>query len=305
MKADAVFEGGGVKGIAFVGAVCCLEEKGYEWERLAGTSAGSIVAALLAAGYTGKEMKEIISNLDYKKFMDHNKVQAVPAIGEPLSLLTSKGLHMGKFIEQWIGELLQKKGKTKFKDISVNGVSKLKIIASDITKKDIMILPDDLRKYDIDPMNFEIAKAVRMSTSIPFYFKPIKLRYKNGESLIVDGGLLSNFPIWIFDVKGRPRWPTLGFKLMDNVKSNSSSGKTDVVSYLLDIINTVVNRNEEIYLSDKNAVRTMSIPTLGVGTTEFDLTKEKSEGLYNEGYRSAQKFIESWDFSNYVRQYRA
>ncbi len=52
MKIDGVFEGGGVRGIAHVGAICALAEKGYEWERVAGTSAGSIIAALLAAGYS-------------------------------------------------------------------------------------------------------------------------------------------------------------------------------------------------------------------------------------------------------------
>ena len=55
--ADAVFEGGGVKGIALVGAVAVAEEKGYRWANLAGTSAGAIVASLLAAGYTGAEFR--------------------------------------------------------------------------------------------------------------------------------------------------------------------------------------------------------------------------------------------------------
>ncbi|PJI08961.1 MULTISPECIES: patatin-like phospholipase family protein [Clostridium] len=63
-----------------------------------------------------------------------------------------------------------------------------------------MILPDDLRKYNIDPMEFSIAKAVRMSCSIPLYFTPYILKNTSPYSFIVDGGLLSNFPIWIFDV---------------------------------------------------------------------------------------------------------
>ena len=70
MKTDAVFEGGGVRAIAFAGAVCCFEDHGYKWQRIAGTSAGSIVAALLAVGYTGRELKEIIEDVDYRKFMD-------------------------------------------------------------------------------------------------------------------------------------------------------------------------------------------------------------------------------------------
>ena len=83
----------------------------------------------------------------------------------------------------------------------------------------MLILPDDISRYGIDPMEFEIAKAVRMSISIPLYFKPIKFSYENGCSFIVDGGILSNFPIWIFDVEGIPRWPTFGLKLVGNSSS--------------------------------------------------------------------------------------
>ena len=65
MKADAVFEGGGVRGIAFIGAIQVMEASGYEWESLAGTSAGAVVAALLACGYSGEELMGIMSTLDY------------------------------------------------------------------------------------------------------------------------------------------------------------------------------------------------------------------------------------------------
>ncbi len=137
--------------------------------------------------------------------------------------------------------MLAAKGKTKFRDVMFEGRRRLKIIASDITRKRIMILPDDLPQYGIDPMEFEIAEAVRMSTAIPLFYEPVilkynrpmgtssaslkrahkrkfsaaenirRMRYNNCESYIVDGGVMSNFPVWIFDVEGTPRWPTFGF----------------------------------------------------------------------------------------------
>ena len=70
LMADAVFEGGGVKGIGLVGAVAVAEERGYQWVNIAGTSAGAIVAALLAAGYSAAEMKQIMEELDYNSFKD-------------------------------------------------------------------------------------------------------------------------------------------------------------------------------------------------------------------------------------------
>lgn len=68
LRADAVFEGGGVKGIGLVGALAVAEERGYRWVNVAGTSAGAIVASLVAAGYGAGEMKEILQELDYRRF---------------------------------------------------------------------------------------------------------------------------------------------------------------------------------------------------------------------------------------------
>lgn len=304
MKVDAVFEGGGVKGIALIGAVCCLESRGIEWQRFAGTSAGSIIASLLAAGYTGKELKDIMLEYDYRKYLDKYKTDALSIFTKSISLFKDKGIYSGDPIESFVRDLLVKKGKTRFKDISVNGKSKLKIIASDVTRKNMLILPDDISKYGIDPMEFEIAKAVRMSISIPLYFKPVKLSYNKRCSLMVDGGILSNFPLWIFDVEGIPKWPTFGLKLSGKSSKNTIINKMDFISFLLDIMNTMIDKNEEIYIRDKDAVRTIFIPTLGVSTTEFDITKEMKIKLFKSGYSSAEKFLDSWDFKQYIAKYR-
>lgn len=305
MKIDGVFEGGGVKGIGFVGAICKLEELGYEWERVAGTSAGSIIAALLAAGYSGEELKEIMLECNYRNFLDKTKLQSVALLGKGLGLLLEKGLYSGDNIEKWIANLLDVKGITKFKDVFINGKSKLKIIAADVTRKNILIFPDDLLKYDIDPMEFEIAKAVRMSVGIPFYFKPYELSCKSGTSLVVDGGVLSNFPIWIFDVEGVPKWPTFGFKLGNTkISKTRDADKTNIFSYAFDIIDTIMDKNEEIYLRDKDSVRTITISTMGVGTTEFNIDKDKSLKLYKSGYDSACSFINNWNFKEYINNYR-
>ena len=302
MKVDAIFEGGGVRGIGFVGAINCLEENGYEFQRLAGTSAGAIMAALLAVGYTGKELS-VIMDTDFGKFLDRDLLQAIPLIGIPLGLLFEKGMYQGDYIEEWIQGLLKARGKTKFSDVMLEGKSRLKIIASDITNKEIMILPDDLPKYGIDPMDFEIAKAVRMSAGIPLFFNPVIIKDKNCEICIVDGGVLSNFPVWIFDVDGTPEWPTFGFKLVDSSTRNCSAGKTDLLSYVMDILEAMLGVDQSIYLRDKDSVRTISIPTLGIQSTNFNLSQEDSFQLYLSGYESCKKFLKQWNFRNYVKKY--
>lgn len=305
LRADAVFEGGGVKGVGLVGALCSLEKKGYVWQRIAGTSAGSIVATLLAVGYSGEEIQKIMFDTDFKDFINEGGLQSVPFVGKTLSLMFYKGLYSGDKIEKWITKYLEKKGKLKFKDVSKNGKSRLKIIAADITKKDIIIIPDDLAKYGIDPMEFEIAKAVRMSISIPFYFKPVKFKYKEKMSYVVDGGVLSNFPIWIFDVTGRPRWPTFGFKFMEPKITSKGSGKRDIVSFAFDIINTMLDKNEEIYIKNKNFVRTISIPSSVTKATQFDISDNKRLELFNDGYEAGEKFVKQWDLDQYINQFRS
>ncbi len=174
--ADAVFEGGGIKAIGFVGALCCLERKGYKWNRVAGTSAGAMIASMVAVGYKGQEMKSIIQNINYKDFQD-NKASKIKIVNM-FKFFKDKGAYSGEPIEKYVYNLLKSKGKTKFKDIWTDSGSKLKIVAADITNNDMLILPDDLVKYNINPKEFEIARAVRMSIGIPFFFKPVKLKYE-------------------------------------------------------------------------------------------------------------------------------
>lgn len=304
MKVDLVCEGGGVKGIALVGSICYLEEQGYTFENIAGTSAGAIVASLLAVGYNAKELKDILFNLDYKNFNDKNLLQSIPLIGQPISLLINKGIYAGEYVETFLTEKFKAKGKTKFKDISINGVSRLKVIASDITNKDLLILPDDLAKYGLDPMEFDIATAVRMSMSIPLYYNPVIIEYKNISSYIVDGGLLSNFPIWIFDTMKIPDWPTFGLRLVSDNDYAIPNSSPNIISYITNIVDTAISKNETVYLTDKNSVRTIDIPTFNIKTTDFNISKADTTLLFKSGYNSAKKFLNGWNFENYIEKYR-
>lgn len=305
MKADIVCEGGGVKGIALLGAISYLEEHGYTFERFAGTSAGAIVTSLLAVGYTGKDLKDILLKLDFKDCYVKNKLTLLPFIGPTISLFKNKGLFSGNNIEEYLSKLYKAKGKTKFKDISINGVSPLKIIASDITNKRLLILPDDLVKYNIDPLEFSIAKAVRMSISIPFYFNPVILKNGKNSSFIVDGGLLSNFPIWIFDVENNPLWPTFGLKLISNndLKIVNPS-KSNLISYSCDVIDTILTKDDEAFLNNKDSVRTIKIRTYDVGTVDFGISKDEYVKLFNSGYNCAKTFLAKWSFNSYISRYR-
>ena len=90
------------------------------------------------------------------------------------------------------------------------------MIATDLSDRRMLVLPHDLDELIDEPDDFSIARAVRMSMSIPGFFEPARLKDKRGkEHVIVDGGVLSNYPVWLLDDgTPDPPWPTFGFKLV-------------------------------------------------------------------------------------------
>lgn len=305
VKADLVLEGGGILGVGYIGALKAFEERGLKIERCAGTSAGSLIAALIMAGFNSGELINILKSTDFKKLGGKTKLGKMYIIGKPLSIIFDKGIYDSEIIESFIGDLLKKKGVVKFKDIMLNGKSRLKIIASDITRRKMLILPDDLKQYGLDPMEFSIAKAVRMSCAIPLFFTPIKLMCNNEQCYIVDGGLLSNFPIWIFDGENTPEVTTFGLKIKDSL-SFSAQGKTSIIDYVKDIINAPLKVDQDNFVRSKDRVRTIIIDYgKKISPVDFNKSEKLLMNLYDCGYECAARFMHSWDFHKYLRTYES
>ena len=305
LKIDAVFEGGGMRGIGIVGAINCMENRGCEFQRVAGSSAGAIIAALIAAGYSSLQIRKMLVDISFLKFMDKDRLQRLPLLGKPLGIIKEKSLYSGDYLQCFMDNLLKHKGISKFKDVYENGEYKLKIIASDITNKKSLVIPDDLPNYGVDPMEFSIAKAVRMSSSIPFYFKPVQLHTPSGIAYIVDGGVTCNFPLTIFDVDSVPRWPTIGFRFDITDANKNISRANDSLPFLIAVAQTMSRKNTSEYLNKENLTRSVIIPTYGISTTDFNLSKETAIHLYKSGYISAKDFLANWDFQEYIDKYRS
>lgn len=307
---DLVFEGGGVKGIALVGACSVLEEQGYEPQNMAGASAGAIVATLLAAGYTAAELKEIVGKLDYNSFKDRNWEDRIPVAGTPLSILKDLGIYEGDVFLAWMRDLLEAKGVSTFGDLIRREDAELRyrykaqVIASDVTEQRLLVLPRDVTKLGItDPDDLSVALAVRMSMSIPIFFEPVKFSdpQTGVEHLIVDGGMLSNFPVWLFDAE-EPQWPTFGLKLIEKdpkaplnagtpLREAPRGGIALVVDYMRSLVDTMMSAHDRLYIEDHDFARTVAIDTLGVGTTEFDLSAKRAMDLYESGRIAATEFL--------------
>lgn len=312
MLINGVFEGGGVKGIALAGGVSAAMKQGHVFHQVAGTSSGAIVAALLAAGYTGEEMKEIIFRTPFKTFMQRSPIFNTKIIGPAARLLIKKGLYAGEALEQWVSGLLTAKGIRNFGDLKHN---QLRIIASDITQGKLLVLPEDIAQYGIDPRKFSIAKAVRMSTSIPYFFDPVMIRRQIKSSAkaapfaeqfyyIVDGGLLSNYPLWVFDrdTDREDIIPVIGFQLVGKSETPTHTIKGPI-TMLEALFGTMLSAHDERYIEMKNRFRTVKIPTLGVGNTQFNLSKELSLALYDSGYQASQDYFNKWSAQTYEENY--
>jgi NTE family protein len=317
LQADVVLEGGGVRGIGHVGALSVAEEKGYRWSNIAGTSAGAFVAAMLAAGYSASEMYDIMKNeVNFSRFAQDPGLDGLLPV-EAIHMLHRGGIHTGHFIETFMRQKLSAKGIVKFRDLVLresepknsNFRYRLTVIASDISSGLMLRLPQDMLLYGLDPDELDVAQAVRMSASIPFFFMPIEQKHKDGRScLIVDGGLLSNFPVHLFDVPGVPRHPTFGLRLVDAPPTLADPWPANPTNNALQIgqalLNTMLRAHDRLYMDDHTYVRTIAVPVDGISGTKFNLNSAEADKLYQNGRNAAAQFFSTWDFEAYKATYR-
>src|SRR3954462_5787764 len=118
--ADLVLEGGGVKGIGLVGAISVLEERGYTFHRIAGTSAGAIVGSLVAAGIPCRELQDIMWKVDYNRFQDASVFGRLGPVGKGIDILFRDGIYKGQYLLDWLTEQLAGVGKHTFADLRLD-----------------------------------------------------------------------------------------------------------------------------------------------------------------------------------------
>ena len=300
-KADLVLEGGGVKGLGLVGAVLHLMREGYTFPRVAGTSAGSIVAAFLAAGATTDELAGIMDRLEYPRVPDR---AGLPGVGEGLGLVRHSGAHPGNYIHGFVRDELERLGVTTFGDLKRDA---LVVTATDITRGRLLRLPWDYEALGLDPGEQLVADAVRASISIPLFFEPVRL----ADRELVDGGVLSNFPIEMFD-RPKPRWPTFGVKVIPDAPDANALLFPGLpvpllppVRLLTRVMTTAVLGHDQTYLEQPCVRRrAIQVDTSAVGVVEFGADEEKRAALVENGERAAAEFLAGWDWDAYRHECR-
>lgn len=295
MLIDGVFSGGGLKGFALVGAYQVLEEKGYRFQRVVGTSAGAIIASFIAAGYTSQEIEDSLDELDISIFLDPRKTIIPLPFMKWVHLYWRLGLYQGKALESWFTEKLAAKGVYTFSDLSP-GI--LKLVASDLTNGRMIVFPDDLERYELSAETFPIARALRMSCGIPFFFEPVRMKIGSGETIVVDGGVLSNFPIWLFnDTNEKKERPLLGLKLSHSQEEAKGHKIKNALNLFEALFSTMKNAHDEKYISRKHEKNIIFIPTDGHSATQFDLSEKAKQDLLELGRSRTTQFINTWEYN--------
>ena len=322
---DLVLSGGGVKFIGLVGAIVALMDAGYSIKRVSGVSAGSVVAAILAAAsvgdqLTGEEVKELAFSVPLHKWRDSGPV---PYLGAAWGLVRETSMYRGDAAYDWIRSELKNLGVTYFGDVVdedrrvVGPRYKLVVTVADLTAAQLVRLPWDYpRLYGLDPDEQPVADAVRASMAIPFFYRPVKLTGASGTtSTLVDGGVLSNFPIDTFDrADGKPPlWPTFGITVLP--RPNEGLGAVmpalkplrffEQTALLESLLTTMLAGHDQTHLSKPwVSARSIAVESTNVGVLDFDSPRGRLEELYDNGYAAAEHFLSTWDWPAYLDRFR-
>lgn len=330
---NLVFEGGGVKGIAYVGAMEVLESKGIvqNIKRVGGTSAGAINALLFALNYSNDDTREIIRQLDFRKFMD----DSWGYIRDSARLIEKFGWYKGDFFRGWISDLVaQKTGnrESTFKDIydqrDTKGFREIYMMGTNLSTRF-----SEVFSYEHTP-RLPVADAVRISMSIPLFFAAVR---SPREDVYVDGGVLENYPVKLFDRKkyfdpndAGPNYTvppyyknnnnqlkdmgkniseyvynkeTLGFRLDSKQEiavfrdhaEPPVHNINDFFAYTWGLIETIMEAQTNQHLHSDDWQRTIYIDTLGVKTTQFDLNDKTKAALEKSGVENTAKYFKWYD----------
>jgi NTE family protein len=312
---NLVFEGAGIRGIAYCGALQEMEARGLMQpvERVAGTSAGAIMAMAVSLGYSADELSQIISSTNFKDFND-GKFFFVGGINRVNKYF---GWYRSYKFDEWLGKLIEAKtgnADITFAELRQHNFRDLYITGTCLNKQRLVLF-----SYETYP-NMRIRDAVRISMSIPLYFEAVFMdesghvvkhpSNKQGLDVMVDGGFTGNFPIHVFDsTRYHSRSSsnqyeynshTIGFRIDSDAQIKSDSAGKDLVelpinnlkNYLGAFYTIVIENLNRQTLTSADWTRTVSISDGGIGPRLRKLSKKEIEVLMENGRTAINKQLD-------------
>lgn len=319
---NLALEGGGVRGIAYAGVVKVLEQKGIlqNIEKVAGSSAGAIAGLMISVGYNATEIDSILMDLAIEKFNDGSW----GAIGKYNRVKTRYGIYKGNQFEKWLKELVFT--KTGKEELTFEELHELHL--KNKIYKDLYVTGTNLSKQQLEIFSYRhspqmpIALAVRISGGITFYFEPVALdnnlnRLAKKDSLAtvnfyVDGGMLCNYPVSMFDSCENEKNPllcfdaklnpaTLGVKLerpeqIDSLQNNSIAippyDPQNLNEYFLAFSNLLMETLARKYPRLENETgRTIYVSYGNIFSKPRRMKVAEKRMLYDNGVKAATDFF--------------
>ena len=297
---NLVFEGAGIRGIAYCGVVQELESKKMmgNIEKIGGTSSGAIIALTISLGYTGKEIENIISQTNFKKLND-GKFFFIGGINRMKKYF---GWYKGKKVSHWLEKIIKTKTGNEnitFEEMHQKGFKDLHITGTCLNKQKPVVF-----SHETYP-KMKVKDALRISVGIPLYFEPLYMdsagnvfqrpKQKHNLDMMMDGGFLENFPIHIFD-KTSPDQHTIGFRIdhaaqIENDKGDRTLAErpiTNLREYFGAFYSITMENLNRQRLTPEDWRRTVSISDGDVRPRLRKLSKEEVATLIENGRRAVQ-----------------
>jgi NTE family protein len=310
---NLVFEGGGIRGIAYAGVVYELEHGGYMSgiEKVGGTSAGAITALFIALDYKSSEIEDIISQTEFKEFNDGQYM----FIGGISRFKETYGWYRHGEFDQWLEKVIKDKtgnADITFEELSQKGFRDLYITATCLNKQKLLVFSKE--NYP----NMKVKDAVVSSMSIPLYFEAVfidsagnrfdKQNAQNTLDVVVDGGILGNYPIFLFDetitdslgqTSRIPNPYTIGVRIdtENQIKNDSINQElvempiNDITGYMNAFYNIIIENLNRPQLNEQDWKRTISVSSVGIGPKIKNLSEEQKNALVESGKKSARKYL--------------
>ena len=255
-----MISGGGVKGLASLGAVHALAGLGYlrHVTLFAGTSVGSLLCAALAIGMTPKDVLLAFARHAYEPDYDFAGVYA------------SYGLDSGKNLLAWIRAVLGR--DYTFSDILRQHDKRLVVCASNVSRGRAAYFSPETHP------DMDVATAIRMSCSVPLYFAAVR----HEGDVFADGCLVDNFPVdWALREGGARR--VLGVRLMTN------SPRVETLDGYIAALVACTLRDRDDPSRDRATI--VDVNAGEVCSLALDMSPRDRRALFRSGARQARDFV--------------
>jgi NTE family protein len=275
-RLNVVFGGGGIRGIALIGFLRKAEELGIDFTGVGGVSTGALFGALYAAGYNSTELEKLALETDFSHFLD-GKGRSLKLLDPSIwvSVYEHMGTNPGKSLETWLNSKLYAKNGyrlLKFKDVGKN----LRILAADVTHREPVVFDKKLTPEST------VASAARMSAGIPLIYYPYR---REGEERLVDGGIVSNMPMWLFK-----QGPTIGVRLVSTATRPPQAPRNGI-EFIGALVGTVIDSRATADSLSAGPGRIVEIDTGDIDPLDFGLNEARKKELIFAGYKHAEEFF--------------